>query len=123
MSYYHGKIAFEQSKSNGYFVTRRELTESYGKLADMLEQRGYSNIGLVTGGDSYEYPIIAMIENYGRIEHVNVENETGKYEDLGFIPDIIIALNYDGPDYIVCHGQEYKQIEWLGEEVSVLTNR
>ena len=123
MFYYHGKIAFEQSKSNGYFVTRRELTESYGKLADMLEQRGYSNIGLVTGGDSYEYPIIAMIENYGRIEHVNVENETGKYEDLGFIPDIIIALNYDGPDYIVCHGQEYKQIEWLGEEVSVLTNR
>lgn len=123
MIYYHGKITFEQTEDNGYFVTRREITESYTELAEMLNQGNYQNIGLITGTDSYEYPLTVMVNNYDRIEHVNVENETGKYEDLNFIPDILVAINYDGPDYIICHGQEYDRTELYVEEVSILKKR
>lgn len=123
MLYYHGRIAFEQTEYNGYFVTRREIAESYVELAETLNQGNYRNIGLITGTDSYEYPLTVMLKNYDRIEHVNVENETGKYEELDFIPDILVAINYDGPDYMICHGEEYDRIELYGEEVSILKKR
>lgn len=123
MLYYHGKIAFEQTEDNGYFVTRREIAESYAELAETLNQGNYQNIGLITETDSYEYPLTVMLKNYDRIEHVNVENETGKYEDLDFIPDILVAINYDGSDYMICHGEEYDRTELYGEEISILKKR
>ena len=123
MIYYHGEIALEQTEDNGYFVTRKEIAESYVQLAEMLNQENYQNIGLLTGGDSYEYPLTVMLKNYVRIEHVNVENETGKYEDSNFIPDVLVAINYDGADCIVCHGEKYERTEWFGEEVSVLIRK
>lgn len=123
MLYYHGDIAFKQSENDGYFVTRKEIAESYELLAEMLNQQKYQNIGLLTGSDSYEYPLTVMLQNYSRIEHVNVTNQTEKYEDTSFIPDVLIAINYDNSDHIICHGYEYEVLEVFGEEVSVLVKR
>lgn len=123
MLYYHGNIALKQSGNDGYFVTRKEIAENYEALAEMLNQQKYQNIGLLTGSDSYEYPLTVMLQNYSRIEHVNVTNQTEKYEDTSFIPDVLIAINYDNPDLVICHGYEYEVSEVFGEEVSVLVRR
>ncbi len=123
MLYYHRSIALKQSENKGYFVTREEIAEGYESLAEMLNKQNYQNIGLLTGSDSYEYPLIAMLKNYLRIEHVNVENQTSKYEDTSFIPDILIAINYDAPDRVMCHGYEYERAEVFDEEVSVFVQR
>ncbi len=123
MLYYHGNIAINQSENNGYFVSRREIQESYIALAEMLNQQKYQNIGLLMGSDSYEYPLTTMLQDYSRIEHVNVSNQTEQYEDTSFIPDVLIAINYDSSDCVVCHGYEYERAQAFGEEISVFLRR
>lgn len=118
--YYHGKIALEQNENTGYFFSRNEISEDYKELAEVLNKQEYDNIGLLTGSDSYEYPLVSMLEGYEKMEHVNVDNMTSKYEDTKFIPDIIIALNYDMPkDVLVCHGYEYEVSNVFSEEVFI----
>ena len=119
--YYHGKIASNQTGDEGYFTNRWEIAESYQKVADLVNDEGYRNVGLLMGGDSYEYPLLVMLNDYERIEHVNVENATGKYENQNFVPDIIIAVDYDLPEgMVVCHNNEYEVTEVIAGGICLL---
>lgn len=119
---YHGHIA-RDSKSEEYFVSRREIEESYKEIVNFVNEGGYDKIGLLTGGDSYEYPLDAMIKNGVRLEHMNVMNATGKYENADFVPDIIIAVNFAPDDVTICHGCEYELKMVAGEDICVLGKR
>lgn len=119
--YYHGRIALNQSKQVGYFENRSNVTSEYVELIELVNRMNYRNIGLLIGEDSYEYPLEAMLNYDTRIEHINVTNVTGKYEDIDFIPDIVVAINYGIEDSILsCHGHEYELNKKLGENVCVL---
>lgn len=119
--YYNGRIALSQSKPAGYFENRKEIEDSYMEIANFINSNGYTDIGLITSGDSYEYPLIAMLENDVTIQHVNVTNATEKYEKQDFIPDIIVTLNYNLPNNtMVCHGREYKVIQTLENGICLL---
>lgn len=121
LMYYHGKIASNQTGDEGYFTNRWEIAESYQILADLVNDEGYRNVGLLMGGDSYEYPLLVMLNDYERIEHVNVENATGKYENQNFVPDIIIAVDYDLPEgMVICHDNVYKATEEIDENICLL---
>lgn len=121
MAYYHVRITFEQSNDNGYFTNRRMIADSYKEAVDFINVKGYKNIGLITGGDSYEYPLEVMLHDYDYIKHINVTNITGKYEDLNYKPDIIITLDYDvEQSNIYCHGYEYEVAEEFGGEICLL---
>ena len=62
-----------------------------------------------------------MLNDYERIEHVNVENATGKYENQNFVPDIIIAVDYDLPEgMVICHDNVYKATEEIDENICLL---
>ena len=119
--YHHGTIALTKSRYEGYFVNREDIEESYRKTSEIINDKKCENIGLLIGADSYEYPLTVMLENYSRIEHVNVKNMTAKYEDIGFIPDIIISIDCELEENTVnCHGVEYQVTKVIDDNVSLL---
>lgn len=121
MFYYHGNIALEQREISGYFKNRDTIEDSYWKLAEYVNDREDRNIGLMIGSDTYEYPLISMLDNYDRIEHVNVKNATDKYENMDFHPDIIIAIDYAlEQDAIFCHDIEYKITHMIDDNIYVM---
>lgn len=119
--YYHGKIALSQTDSEGYFVNRREISENYKVMVDAVNAKGYANIGLLIGGDSYEYPLTVLINDFESIEHINVTNETGKFETRQFVPDVILSIDYDLPqETLLYHNNVYEIVEAIGEEIFIL---
>lgn len=117
----NGWTALSKRGSAGYFVNRSEIYESYSKIAEAVNDKGYENIGLIIGGDVYEYPLTVMLDGYNRIEHVNVTNQTAMYEDESFIPDVIISIGYSmEKDNLYCHGKEYTISEVIDEGTYIL---
>ena len=113
---YHTKIALEGSRYSGYFGNNKYEEEYYRDVVDFINENEYKNIGLWLGETIYEYPLIPMIEDYDRIEHVNIGNLTKKYEDETFIPDVIISIHNESGK-IVCHGVEYEIVENVTEDL------
>lgn len=54
--YYHVGISSNQTGDRGYFTNRLEIAENYKELAAWLNDKTPENIGLLTSGDSYEFP-------------------------------------------------------------------
>lgn len=85
---------------------------------NVVEDMGAKNIGLITTGGSYEYPIQYMLKHSTeRIEHVLVDNDTSRYEDLSFVPDCILAIKDQG-EILEVHGQTYEKI-MSGENINI----
>lgn len=120
----HGEIALTNLRPEGYFGGREGMVENYKKIANIVSEREYSNIGLIVDYDSCEYPLLAMLDNYDCIEHVNVTNATEKYENRDFVPDVIITLDYDMPsETLLCHNHEYEIAEVVGEQIYLLEKK
>lgn len=118
---YHSGIALSASRYEGYFINRTDIEESYRKTADIINCRDCENIGILTGINAYEYPLTVMLKDYCRIEHVNVENATAKYEDKKFVPEIIVAVDYMlEDDTVFCHGVEYEVTEVVDDYICLL---
>lgn len=83
---------------------------NYGDYTDIvkyIEENEYHNIGLLTGYNSFEYPLWQYLPKEGyRLEHIGVTNATKKYEDPKFIPDCIFVrdVEIESFDY---HGIRY----------------
>lgn len=83
---------------------------NYGDYTDIvkyIEEKQYCDIGLLTGYDSFEYPLWQYLPKEGyRMEHIGVTNATKKYEDPEFIPDCIFVrdVEIESFDY---HGIRY----------------
>lgn len=111
---YHGKIAFAQydERAEGYFAARAYSYQTYQDIAEFVNDKNYLDIGLLVGGDAYEYAVWKMIDTYDRIEHVNVEDGTRIYEDMEFVPDVILVMDRKiSDDSIECHGYKYEMIK------------
>lgn len=91
----------------GYFVVRDGIYSDYKEITDYINGLNVKNIGLYIGGDSYEYPLIQMLSNNPRIEHINVGNETVIYADDSFIPEIVITYEKGEINSMSVNGQEY----------------
>lgn len=110
---YHANIAWREGKDRfaGYFRNNRGLYAEYNEVCGYLENAGQGVLGLVLGGDSYEYPIWARLDDHiGEICHIMVQNESAKYEKDDFIPAYIISdqINEDR----ITYGEE--EYELLG---------
>lgn len=96
------------SENDGYFAYHGDNKEAYPVLIDAIKQSGSCRIGLIIGGNTYEYPIWSLLDdkNY-EIRHIMVENASAKYEKSDFIPDCIWAegreevIQYHGIDYFL----------------------
>lgn len=119
---YHGKICVNQNVENNkiaaYFYTRDQAGE-YTELIQTLNDAEFDSLGLYFGGDTYEYPIWAMLEKETRIENVMVSNETAKYADIDFIPEAIVVIGRDGNAISDYQGKEYACYKQISDSVSV----
>lgn len=119
---YHSRIAYDnyEERTEGYFAKRTTDYETYKSITEYIEQKNIMNIGLVVSEDAYEYPLWKMIEYYNRIEHVNVDNDSGIYEDSRFVPDALLVINGKSDcNSIECHGYKYELTWWWDDNVRV----
>lgn len=110
-----------KDRAYGYFYWQPdEKYMAYQEVGKYIKEHGYQAIGVITGGDSYDYPLFKMLEpDVERIEHVNVGNITGAYEDMTFVPECIVVIDKDS-EGINCHGIDYSRAMKMGEDASVL---
>ncbi|MCR5502497.1 MAG: glycosyltransferase family 39 protein [Lachnospiraceae bacterium] len=101
--------AFTKTRPEGYFV-EEEMMADYLKAAEYLNASGAKKIGLVSSEYRYDYPLPALLRDCERIAHVNVENETAKYEDPDFRPDAVLYIGDEAKREIECHGETYRRI-------------
>lgn len=81
-----------------YYRERYNVFDDYREAANYINDMDYTDIGLYIGGDSYEYPLIQMLNGERRVEHIKVDNKTSKYEDVNFIPSIIFVYQKTEPE-------------------------
>jgi len=114
-------IAMNNSRYSGYFENNQYVEDNYRAVAEYVNEKEYKNIGLLLGGNTYEYPLTVMLNEFERMEHVNVANATSIYEDISYIPDVIISMESGlSEGRITCHGMEYRVAEIIAENVCIL---
>ena len=85
---------------------------AYRDIADYIKDNNIEKVGILTTEDTYEYPLWGMLRGYDcQIEHVKVDNLSGKYEDLIFQPDCIFVYLREDDDTVYYHGAEYTRID------------
>ncbi|GFI45521.1 hypothetical protein IMSAGC019_00833 [Lachnospiraceae bacterium] len=94
------------TKERGYFAYHDSNREEYPALVKAIQESGSRSVGLIIGGNTYEYPIWGMLGDDYEIRHIMVENGTGKYEKAEFVPDCILMERYE-TNCIRYHGKDY----------------
>lgn len=98
-----------------YFYYTWDMSHTYEKICDEIIDKGYKQIGLVCGGNSYEYPLWGILGDKGtecEIRHIMVDNELARYEDINYNPECVFVIDDTYSDIISYHGNEYiKTIE------------
>lgn len=91
---------FSADRISLYFYNNFGLKDPYIYATNFLMSKGCSNIGLVLGGDDWEYPFWVLLRGNDkniRIEHVNVQNESAvkssQHLFATFAPCAIISSN------------------------------
>jgi len=92
------KNIFYQKREKQYFNSKPELELSFRRIANFINKRKYSKIGLCLEEEDWEYPYWVLInpQNSPRIqiEHVKVKNNSAiKYHEKrfgNFKPQVII---------------------------------
>ena len=116
----------EKSRIETYFYICGEgNTGDYQDIVKEIEARGYHNIGLLTGNDTFEYPLWCMLRGYScRVEHISVDNMTDIYEDANFTPDCILVRDWepelDAYDYAGMHYVRLNTDKGIGTYLLVL---
>lgn len=120
MGIYHREMCVKYGASSrpyGYFTNRSNEYSYYEAICQDIRAAGYTQLGLHTAEDSYEYPLWRMLDGQSeRLEHVLVSNESEIYEDTGYIPECIIWIDSAPPEGgLTYNGQVYDRIIDYGE--------
>ncbi len=87
---------FNQSKYDQYFSNNKELKKPFTDISAIIHAQKLKNMGWITGGDTWEYPMWVMLDDVNdlRMENIMAENASLQYSDHSFIPDGIIVTRY-----------------------------
>ena len=119
---------FTTSRTDQYFRNRPSIAGPYTESVEYISNLGCSDIGLIMGGDDWEYPFWVLLDEKSKeafhIEHINVTNiSKQKYGD-GFLgtqrPCAILSLSADAPSTISLANSAYLK-EQSFDSVSVYT--
>lgn len=95
-----GEIIFPlltNDRNQLYFVNRPDIYYQYVQIAEDMQRIKASNIGLVLGVDTWEYPLWVLIKQGNpapvRIEHVQVDNLSRFTRAVEFRPDIFVRID------------------------------
>ena len=118
------------SRTELYFRVRPSLAEPYFSAAQFLSNTKCSDIGLVLGGDDWEYPFWVLLSRDGkrtvRLEHVNVTNisqvKSNQYPFNAFTPCAIIVISDNPPTEVHIGAAAYLR-RWLSTPVNVFMQK
>ena len=122
-----GKNIFVMPRFEQYFRNRPYLYPQYVHAAFLLKDKLCSQVGFLSQGDSWEYPLWVLLEmgpiSSLRIEHFRIANQSAKVSVPGamsdFVPCGLVAVDMtERPDLIVDGVREYSKA-WMGEKVAV----
>jgi hypothetical protein len=112
------------STTEQLFFNRPDLRTPYVGAADVLIARGCGRVGLVIGGDDWEYPFWVLLrERLGpsvHVEHIAVQNASRITADDGPRPCGIVALGQDLAPSIAWRGARYRQ-RWTSGPLQLFT--
>jgi len=97
------------------FVNQPRLLEPYRDAVDVIVRSNASQIGLVLGVDSWEYPIWSMLgarklDHPVRIEHVALPRAS-RYPLGPFVPDVLFWNEYgEAPPTFTLDGREFVRV-------------
>jgi hypothetical protein len=103
-----------QTRGQKLFVNQPQLLAPYQEAVEAIVRSDASQIGLLLGGDSWEYPLWRMIRDRApgrplRIEHVGLAGEPGW--PLGpFVPDLLFWNHGDAPLTIEIEGRQFTRL-------------
>jgi 4-amino-4-deoxy-L-arabinose transferase-like glycosyltransferase len=96
-------------RESQYFTSRPDLWRSYVFASRLIKASGATNIGLKFDGDDWEYPLLALIKaeprDKPRIEHINVDNQSGKISSKDFKPDLLVIIGEGGRPIVTSPGR------------------
>ena len=99
------KSILTTSRTELYFRGRPSLLDPYTSSVQFFLKSQCSNIGLVMGGDDWEYPFWVLLQENTkrpiRIEHVSIENISAKYNKYpfkAFTPCVVIIVSNNLPN-------------------------
>ena len=106
------------------------LTEPYISSAQFVLKSQCSDIGLVLGGDDWEYPFWVLLHENDkrtiRIEHVNVANisqvKSNEYPYNTFTPCAVIVVSENLPNEVHIGDVTYLR-KWVSNPVSVFMQK
>jgi 4-amino-4-deoxy-L-arabinose transferase-like glycosyltransferase len=125
-----GKVEniFNMDRRDQYFINRPELQKPYTEAIRFVELQDCSSIGLLLGGNAWEYPLWAISQDNPnervRLEYVNPANITetklNVYPHNNFTPCAIIAGKADeiSQPFIVQKNTQYNRM-WSKDDLSV----
>jgi Dolichyl-phosphate-mannose-protein mannosyltransferase len=94
---------FNTKRIEQYFVNMPAIKIPYKKIAAEISSKKYTNIGLQTKREVFEYPLWVLLKNDNcRFEHVNVKNISKTIRTDDFRPDVIISNNNELIKLIKC---------------------
>lgn len=105
---FHRQISYsgKEDRLRGYFYHQNDLYDDYKEVCGLLSDKT-GNIGLILGGDTYEYPLWQQLKDSDvQLRHIMVQNESAQYEEADFNPEWIISsfVFEKGLEY---HGEKY----------------
>lgn len=117
-------------RAEQYFANRRSLYEPYNRSIRFLSNSECSDIGLMLGGDDWEYPFWVLLGEHDkrkvRLEHVNVPNisrvEYSKPPFRTFTPCAVIVVSAE-QSYELRVGNASYLRESFTDPVGVFTRR
>ena len=120
---------FTVRRIDQYFCNRPNLKDPYIRAIDYVKSKGCSNIGIILGGDNWEYPFFALLQKSNpqgfRIEHVNVNNISSvKYNTYpfdSFDPCAIISVGIHDNEVVNKNVVYIKK--WSSKPVSVFIKK
>jgi hypothetical protein len=123
-----GGSVLSVNRINQYFSNRPNLKSPYTDAIDFVKSKECSDIGLLIGDDSWEYPFWVISRNYPknafRFKHINVKNfSSAKSINSSyskFIPCSIISVESGEHEIIISEGRTYHK-GWSSHPVTVFS--
>lgn len=102
-----------------YFYHVGNVRNIYEDICDMIRDKGYTNIGISCGVNSYEYPLWGILqydEQEYTIKHVLVDGILEKYEDDFFVPDCIMLIDRSQDEIFEYNKQMYEIVNHVSDD-------
>lgn len=128
MNPWQNKGIFETTRNEKYFYNNSKLVDPYLTVVEQISKSGCANVGLMIGGDDWEYPLWVLLrEKLGDefyFTHVNVTNisrQTSLSSSLTMQPHMcaVLAVNGEMPATLYVGNTNYS-LTWYASTIPLI---